>query len=96
MLGTLNDSTPIQGGESAAGYVREAEDLGQFFERLLEVSPGELELENRKDMSIVSKFEERLVFLMRYDDVKNQESFIDTASKYIKKLCDLREFNKIR
>lgn len=53
--------------ESNVLAIKEAEDLGQFFERVIEVSPGELELENRKDIGIVSKYEERLVYLLKYD-----------------------------
>ncbi|EAR94477.1 TUP1-like enhancer of split protein (macronuclear) [Tetrahymena thermophila SB210] len=83
-------------GDSSVAAIKEAEDLGQFFEKLIEVSPGELELENRKDVSIVSKYEERLIYLMKYDEKKSSDVFIETTSKYIKKLCDLREFNKIR
>jgi len=33
---------------------------------------------------------------MRYDTAKNQDTFIDTATKYIKKLIDCKELNKIR
>lgn len=60
------------------------------------MSPGELEQENSKDLSLVAKYEERLIYLMKYDEKKSEDVFLDIASKYVKKLCDLREFNKIR
>lgn len=47
-------------------------------------------------MEDIGSYEERLIYLMRYDSAKNQDIFIDTVVKYIKKLLECKELNKIR
>lgn len=71
-------------------------NLDKFFEKLAITDSKELIQQKVSDLKLAAKLDEKLIFIMKYEQQFSPSKFVEVVQKLIKVLCDIKESNRIR